>query len=198
MNIRFNVNKVNRKVLIHICCAPCSAAAIKTLCEECENKISFYWYNPNIYDMQEYKNRKNAAIKYAEELNIPFYEEKDFYYDYYSWKDKSLEKCNLCYKLRLEETVIFAKKNNFDFFSTSLLSSPYQKHDIVKQIADNLTREYIVEFLYKDFRINFYEGKNSLRQKGYYMQKYCGCNKSYTEISKQIKHKTLSQNKKYV
>jgi len=143
--------------------------------------------------MQEYKNRKNAAIKYAEELSIPFYEEKDFSYSYYDWKNKSSEKCNLCYKSRLEKTAMFAKENNFDFFSTSLLSSPYQKHNIVKQIAANLALKYTVNFLYKDFRTDFYEGKNSLKQKGYYMQKYCGCNKSYIEVSRQMKHKILGK-----
>ncbi|MDR3253370.1 MAG: epoxyqueuosine reductase QueH [Endomicrobium sp.] len=170
---------MKRKVLLHICCAPCSASAVKTLC--CEYDISFYWYNPNIYDTQEYENRKDAAIKYSKELNVSFYEEKDFVYDYDNWKSKSLEKCNLCYTLRLAKTTAFARQNQFDSFSTSLLSSPYQQHDLIKQIANNFADKYMLEFAYKDFRIDFYNAKNSLRQKGYYVQKYCGCNKSYKE-----------------
>jgi predicted adenine nucleotide alpha hydrolase (AANH) superfamily ATPase len=170
---------VKKKVLLHICCALCSAAAVKILRDE--YAISFYWYNPNIYDEQEYRNRKDAVTKYAKELNVLLYEEKDFLYNYNSWKNKSSEKCNLCYTLRLEKTATFAKQNKFDFFCTSLLSSPYQKQDLIKQIADNFADKYVIEFLSSDFRTGFYEGKNSLRQKGYYVQKYCGCNKSLNE-----------------
>ncbi|MCA6071550.1 MAG: epoxyqueuosine reductase QueH [Endomicrobium sp.] len=169
-----------KKVLLHVCCAPCSASAVKML--NVEYEISFYWYNPNIYNEQEYKNRKGSAIRYAKELNISFREEEDFLYNYKNWKNKSLEQCRLCYTFRLEKTVIFAKQNNFDFFTTSLLSSPYQKHDLIKQIANDLADKYKINFLYCDFRPGFYEVKNLLKQKGYYMQKYCACNKSYREM----------------
>jgi len=175
------MNTVNfeKKVLLHICCAPCSASAIKILCEE--YSVSFYWHNPNIYEAQEYENRRNAAVKYSQELSIPFYEEKNFSYSYHNWKSKSFEKCDFCYTMRLEKAVMFARQNKFDFFSTSLLSSPHQKHDLIKQIAADLVYEYKIEFLYRDFRLGFYDGKNSLRRKGYYIQQYCGCNKSYSE-----------------
>ncbi|MDR1511560.1 MAG: epoxyqueuosine reductase QueH [Endomicrobium sp.] len=46
-----------------------------------------------------------------------------------------------------------AKGNSFDFFSTSLLPSPYRKHYIVKQIAISFIRRYVVNFC-----INFYNG----------------------------------------
>ncbi|MDR3071570.1 MAG: epoxyqueuosine reductase QueH [Endomicrobium sp.] len=168
-----------KKILLHICCAMCSASAVKMLQDEYH--VSFYWYNPNIYNTQEYINRKTAAIKYAKELNVLFYEEKDFSYNYGKWAEKSSENCDLCYTLRLEKTIMFAKQNRFDCFSTSLLSSPYQKHDLIKQISNDFTHKYAVEFLYKDYRTCFYDCKNYLRQNGYYMQKFCGCNKSYKE-----------------
>ncbi|MDR3256174.1 MAG: epoxyqueuosine reductase QueH [Endomicrobium sp.] len=168
-----------KKVLLHICCAPCSASAVKMISNE--YNISFYWYNPNIYDVQEYKNRKDAAIKYAKELNISFFDEKEFSYNYDDWKNKTSEMCNFCYMSRLEKIAVYAQQNKFDYFSTSLLSSPYQKHDLIKQIAGDLADKYKTAFLYIDFRTGFYEGKNSLRKKGYYMQKYCGCNKSLNE-----------------
>ncbi|MCA6070269.1 MAG: epoxyqueuosine reductase QueH [Endomicrobium sp.] len=174
------MNEISKKkVLLHVCCAPCSASAVKML--SVEYGISFYWYNPNIYNEQEYKDRKDSAIRYAKELNISFREEEDFLYNYENWKNKSLEQCHICYTFRLEKTAIFAKQNNFDFFTTSLLSSLYQKHDLIKQIANDLADKYKINFLYCDFRFGFYEGKNLLRQKGYYIQKYCACNKSYRE-----------------
>ena len=169
---------MKKRLLLHICCAPCSASAVELLREEFD--ISFYWFNPNIYDDAEYANRKESAVRYAQELGISFYEE-DFSYDYGSWAEKSSEICKNCYRLRLEKAAAFAKENKFDFFSTSLLSSPYQKHDSIRQISEEISKIYETGFLYRDFRPKFYDGKNSLRKKGYYIQKYCGCRKSYHE-----------------
>ena len=170
---------MRNKLLLHICCAPCSASAVKMLKEEFD--ISFFWHNPNIYNKDEYEKRKEAAVRYAAELNIPFFEEQSFSYNYGIWKSGSFEQCGGCYMLRMDKAVFFAKNNGFDFFSTSLLSSPYQKHDLIKEIAGELSEKYSVGFLYKDFRTGFYEGKNSLRKDGYYIQKYCGCAKSLGE-----------------
>ncbi len=169
---------MKKKLLLHICCAPCSASAVKRL--QNDFAISFYWYNPNIYDKEEYEKRKNTAAEYAKNLNILFFEER-FEYDYDKWRAASLESCELCYKIRLDKAAAFAKKESFDCFSTSLLSSPYQKHGLVKKIGEESGKNSGAEFLYMDFRPDFYEGKNSLRKAGYYIQKYCGCAKSYNE-----------------
>lgn len=170
---------MKEKILLHICCAPCSVSAVETLKKDFD--ISFYWYNPNIFDNEEYINRKDSAVKYAKSLGIDFFEEEDFTYDYNAWKSKSLEICENCYDIRLGKLVSFAKSKGFKFFSTSLLSSPYQKHDIIKGIAKKYADSNSINFVYHDFRDKFYEGKNSLRREGYYIQKYCGCNKSYKE-----------------
>ncbi|MCL1901272.1 MAG: epoxyqueuosine reductase QueH [Endomicrobia bacterium] len=170
---------MKKKVLLHICCAPCSASAVKMLREEYE--ISFYWHNPNIYDKEEHDKRRDAAKEYAESLNVNFFEEDSFVYDYDKWRAGAGENCGFCYDIRLSKAAEFAKNNGFDFFSTSLLSSPYQKHELIKQTGREHAKNNAVEFLYMDFRPAFYEGKNSLRREGYYIQKYCGCARSYKE-----------------
>jgi len=178
-----------KNLLLHICCAPCSASAIKYLQQELSFNIldkqpfnlSFYWYNPNIWDFDEYNKRKEAAQKYAKECNIDFFEEKDFVYDYEIWKDKSAEHCENCYRLRLQKTSQFAKSNGFDSFSTSLLSSPYQKKALINQIGLELENIYGIKFINFDFQKFFYEGKNDLKRQGYYIQRYCACNKSFKD-----------------
>ncbi|MDR3113544.1 MAG: epoxyqueuosine reductase QueH, partial [Endomicrobium sp.] len=104
------------RILLHICCAPCSASAVDILKDDCE--ISFYWHNPNIWPLEEFEKRKETAVNYAKELGFEFFEEEDFAYDYPSWKSKSLELCGLCYEIRLKKAALFAKNNDFDFFST--------------------------------------------------------------------------------
>ena len=56
-----------------------------------------------------------------------------------------------------------------------MLISPYQKHDDIKRIGEEIAKKYSLEFLYRDFRPGFREGQNEARELGLYMQKYCGC-----------------------
>jgi predicted adenine nucleotide alpha hydrolase (AANH) superfamily ATPase len=127
--------------------------------------ITFFWYNPNIAPDEEYKLRLDSAKKYAAELNIKFVEFSG------AWQTDK-KQCNYCYDKRIEKTASYAAENGFDYFSTSLLSSPYQNHQYVKDICYNKTGE---KFYYIDGRKNYYTGKNAAKSKGYYIQKYCAC-----------------------
>ena len=84
-------------------------------------------------------------------------------------------RCGYCYTSRLEQVVKYAKDNGYDAFSSTLFISPYQKHDMLKGICEELSKKYDIEFLYRDFRPHFYEGQAMFRETGLYMQKYCGC-----------------------
>ena len=80
------------------------------------------------------------------------------------------------------------KNIGYDTFSTTLLISPYQNHDAIKQIEEELAQKYNLKFLYRDFRPGFREGQAEARELGLYMQKYCGCIFSEEDrYSKQIK-----------
>ena len=84
-------------------------------------------------------------------------------------------RCAFCYKIRLIKTANFAKEQNFDGFTTTLLISPYQKHELIKEIGEKIGADLGINFFYSDFRPGFYEGKNEARNLGLYSQKYCGC-----------------------
>ncbi len=162
------------KLLLHICCGPCSAAVIKNLNEY---DITGYWYNPNIHPYKEYEARRDALKEYSKLINLNV-----IYNDYYGLReftknviDNLSNRCDYCYRTRLEETVKYAKNNNYDAFSTTLLISPYQDHDKIKTLCEELSIKYNITFVYKDFREYFYEGKSMFKETGLYMQKYCGC-----------------------
>lgn len=79
-------------------------------------------------------------------------------------------------------------KIGYDSFSTTLLISPYQKHEVLIEIAEELAKKYDIKFLYRDFRVGFREGQAKARELGLYMQKYCGCIFSEEDrYSKQIR-----------
>lgn len=164
------------KTLLHICCAPCSVRCIETLRDEGIEPVGFS-YNPNIHPVTEYRLRRDTLIGYAEKIRL-----KLVVWDYYGLREFVRgvvpgcdNRCEFCYRLRLTETAKYAAQNGFDSFSTTLLISPYQKHDLIRTVAQQAAQEYGVEFLYRDFRPYFREGQEKARAMGFYMQKYCGC-----------------------
>ena len=176
------------KLLMHACCAPCSIYCIDTLREE-GIEPDIYWFNPNIHPYKEYEARLNAYKEYAKLVDLDIVVE-----DYYGLReftknviDRLDTRCEYCYRSRLEHVVKYAKDNNFDAFTTTLLISPYQKHDLIIKVCEELEKEYGVKFLYKDFRPYFREGQAMFRETGLYMQKYCGC--IFSEEERYLKKK---------
>ena len=167
------------KVLMHTCCAPCSVYCIKALDKE-GIKPDLFWFNPNIHPYTEYKERRDCLIKYSksDEVNLKLIIKDDYGLDEFCKNVSSSinTRCmDYCYKVRFEETVKFAKENGYDAFTSTLFVSIYQNHDYMKKICEELAEKYGIEFLYRDFRVGFREGQNEAREKGLYIQKYCGC-----------------------
>ena len=75
----------------------------------------------------------------------------------------------------MKKTFEYAKENGYDAVTTTLLYSIYQKHEYIKKLCEDLSKEYGIEFLYRDFRYGFWEGHDKAKEEGLYMQKYCGC-----------------------
>ena len=82
---------------------------------------------------------------------------------------------NYCYPVRLRKTFEYAKQNGYDTVTTTLLYSIYQNHSFIKAYCEKLAKEYEIDFLYRDFRVGFWEGHDKAKELGLYMQKYCGC-----------------------
>lgn len=165
------------KLLMHTCCAPCSIYCIETLRNEGIEPTA-YWFNPNIHPYMEYKQRRDALIEYSKMINLNLiidenYGLKEFCQNVIN--DLKNRCSNYCYKVRLEQTAKYAKENGYDAFTTTLLISPYQQHEKLKEIGEEIARKYDIEFLYRDFRVGFREGQNKARELELYMQKYCGC-----------------------
>ena len=176
------------KLLLHVCCAPCSVSCIPFLREE-GIELSLFWYNPNIHPYTEYTKRRDTVIQHTKNLDLNLIME-----DQYGLRDfiraleeeKSLQgsghscfdfpqRCKYCYRLRMEKTALATKENGCDAFCTTLLISPYQNHELLKEEAERAAEKYQTSFLYRDFRPLFREGQRKARTLGLYMQKYCGC-----------------------
>ena len=140
--------------------------------------ITTYWNNPNIHPYTEYKARRDCFIEYMNMQNIQYiinenYGLRDFCKNVVNDLENRCVK--YCYRIRLEQTAKYAKENGYDTFSTTLLISPYQNHEALKNIGQEMADKYGLTFLYRDFRPGFREGQAEARELGLYMQKYCGC-----------------------
>ena len=165
------------KLLLHTCCAPCSVYCIDSLREE-NIEPTIFWYNPNIHPYMEYKSRRDCLKEYTESINVKAIFEEEYGLDTFCRNvinDLKNRCSNYCYKVRLEQTAKYAKENGYDAISTTLLISPYQKHEVLKELGEEIAKKYGLTFLYRDFRVGFRDGQAKARQLGMYMQKYCGC-----------------------
>ena len=165
------------KLLMHTCCAPCSVYCIDNLREQ-NIEPTLYWYNPNIHPYKEYQARRDCLKDYANNIGITAIFEEEYGLKEFCKNviDDLENRCtNYCYKVRLEKTIQYAKQNGYDTFTTTLFVSPYQKHDQLKKICEELAQKYDINFLYIDFRSGFRQGQAKARELGLYMQKYCGC-----------------------
>jgi epoxyqueuosine reductase len=163
------------RLLLHMCCAPCSVYPVSVLQEE-GIELEGMFYNPNIHPMDEHIKRRENVEKFSKATNLKVCYFGDFKQDVWeSFQGDELSRCAMCYSLRLERAAAFAAENGFDAFSTTLLVSPYQKHELIKQLGEKYAGVYGVKFHYRDFRPGFRQGQQQAREMGLYRQKYCGC-----------------------
>jgi len=182
-------------LLLHSCCAPCSSYVLETLSNYF--KITIFYYNPNIYPIEEYLKRKEEEKRFIKEFDSKYKIEMldcdyegNLFFDMAKGlenKKEGEERCYLCYNLRMKKTAIEAKNNNFDYFTTTLSISPYKNSSWINEIGRYLEKEYKVSYLPADFKKkNGY--KRSIELSGVYnlyRQDYCGCIYSKVEREKQ-------------
>ena len=185
------------KLLLHVCCAPCSSHCLSVL--EPYFDITVFYYNPNISPFEEYERRLNEEKRFVSTAypNIKIIDAK---YDNQSFEQlaKGLEnlkeggeRCKKCYRLRLEETAKFAKENGFDYFTTTLTVSPYKHSATLNEIGEEVATKFGVSYLFSDFKKqNGYQHSIELSKKyNLYRQDYCGCKFSKLQRERFLKQK---------
>ncbi len=164
------------RLLLHSCCAPCLIAPYRQLKAE-GMQVSALWHNPNIHPVTEYRLRLQALKDFAEREGFPLivkdvYGLRDFVRAVAGDMDS---RCEYCYSVRLETAAKTAAEKGFEAFSTTLLYSRYQKHELIREIARQMADKYGTSFYYRDWRGLWDEGKRLSLEAGMYRQKYCGC-----------------------
>lgn len=164
-----------KQIVLHCCCAPCSLSCVEPLRAQGIEPVAL-WYNPNIHPWQEYRARRDCLIEHARQtgLEVRVLEEYGLRAFVRRVAGES-ERCAACYAMRLDVAARYAAENGFDAFTTTLLASTYQDHELIARVGQACAQEHGVAFAYFDFRPYFREGNRRAREIGLYMQKYCGC-----------------------
>jgi len=171
----------NKKLLLHVCCAPCTSAVLERVKDF---DITLYYYNPNTYPKEEYELRFNQ-FKFLKNLDINFntvladYNHFEFL-DLALGLDREIEggvRCEKCIRLRLEKSFQFAKNNGFNFVTTTLSISPHKNAEFINRCGEELEKIYGVKFLYADFKKEngFLNSIKISKDLNIYRQDYCGC-----------------------
>ena len=171
------------KLLLHVCCAPCSTACLELLNQYFD--ITVFYYNPNISPFEEYQKRLAEEQKFVFNC-YPNIKVVEIGYDGEKFEKLAVgledvpeggARCKRCYRLRLSKTAEYAKQNGFDYFTTTLTVSPYKNSDALNEIGEELAKHLGINYLTSDFKKN--DGyKRSIelsKDFGLYRQDYCGC-----------------------
>jgi predicted adenine nucleotide alpha hydrolase (AANH) superfamily ATPase len=164
------------KILLHLCCANCGIHPFEQLKEK-GHEVVGYFFNPNIHPYQEYQKRLEALKQYSEKAGVEVVYRDQYLLEEFlrNVSQKPEERCPYCYSVRLEATAREAKKKGFDQFSTTLLQSAHQNHQLIKETGERIANEVGIPFYYEDFRQGWKRGVEVSKAMGLYRQQYCGC-----------------------
>lgn len=191
------------RVLLHACCAPCSSAIVEWLVAHGIEPV-IYYYNPNIYPLEEYEIRKNESKRHAESLGITWIDGDRFRtgasqqscYNamHETWQHAvcGLEnepergrRCEACFYHRLLATARKAQELGIKYFSTTLASSRWKSLEQINAAGERaeallnppVEGGRIVLFWAQNWRKDgLQERRNALlKEYGFYNQTYCGC-----------------------
>jgi len=136
-----------------------------------------FFYRHNIHPYSECLKRQENLESYARQIGLRLiiqdgYDLEGFIQNVvYREKDR----CTYCYHDRLRTTALLASRGKFDYYSSTLLYSKFQKHDLIKSIGESIGESAGVPFFYEDFRSGWKEGIEKSKDLQMYRQQYCGC-----------------------
>ncbi|MBI3037800.1 epoxyqueuosine reductase QueH [bacterium] len=165
-------------LLLHACCAPCLGGAYPAFSQDHHDILAF-WENPNIHPFLEYKARLESFQAFVQTKNISaVYGNSEYGLDKFLLTlngDFGSSRCAVCFEIRLKSAAQKALELACEAFSSTLLISPYQNHELILSTAARVSKNLEIPFFYKDVRGMFKDTFALARENYLYRQKYCGC-----------------------
>lgn len=171
-----------KKILLHACCGICSSYPISFL-QDMGYCVVVYFYNPNIYPIEEYQKRLEAEKTLCTHFGCELIEgnyEPEVYYKVVEGLEDEPEKglrCDKCFELRLSSAANKAKELGINEFTTSMVISPHKNYEKLTAIGEKIAGKYGLIYLSTNFRKNdgFLKTNQISKSLNLYRQNYCGC-----------------------
>lgn len=171
------------RLLVHVCCAPCSTSVLERLAGAFD--LVVYFDNPNLDTAREHDLRALEVRRLLQQTGLALdvivtpYQPEAFYQ---AVRGLELEpeggrRCEACFRLRLNRSARAARELGCGYLTTSLSVSPRKDAHLLNTLGEEATREAGVRFLPSDFkkRGGYQRSVALSRQFGLYRQDYCGC-----------------------
>lgn len=170
-------------LLLHSCCAPCSAEPMEALLAS-GIRYTIFFYNPNIHPLKEYEIRKQENIRFAEKNGIPFI---DADYDKDNWFERVRglenepergERCTQCFDMRFERTALYAHEHGFPVITSSLGISRWKDMNQINTSGIGAAERYPgITYWTHNWRKKGGSARmiEISKDEEFYQQEYCGC-----------------------
>jgi predicted adenine nucleotide alpha hydrolase (AANH) superfamily ATPase len=189
---------IRPRLLLHVCCAPCSSAVLEQLANAFQ--IIVYFDNPNLDTRQEHNLRAGEAQRlvdetgWAERVIVTPYDPSVFYSAVHGFENEPEGgvRCAACFSLRLYRSAVAARELQCDYFTTTLTISPRKDTALLNRIGLESGRQAGIPFLSSDFkkRGGYQRSIDLSREYRLYRQDYCGC--AYSKLVSRDGETTLS------
>lgn len=183
------------KLLLHVCCGPCSCYPLVFLNRYFD--VTIYFNNSNIYPKEEFDHRESELERLLKNLEadegvhvgliVPPYDNEAYNRDLepYAEEKERGARCKVCYQKRMAEAYDYADAHGFDYFTTVMTISRQKSSPILNAIGRVLEQQkpHKAKYLYSDFKKNdgILKGKAIRERYSLYNQDYCGCLYSYRD-----------------
>ena len=148
-----------------------------------DEKLTGFFYDPNIHPYSEYQLRLLDVKRSCKKLGIDLLEGE---YDYENWLNavKGLEnepekgaRCEVCFDKRFSVSANKALSLGEKKITTTLLVSPLKSQEQLKRVGDEFYEKNGVEFIAVDYRSKggTQDQSRVTKEEQLYRQDYCGC-----------------------
>lgn len=175
------------KTLLHICCGPCLLGPLDEFLaapaagDTGDQPAAFtgYFYNPNIHGLIEFRRRLKGVKLLADRRRFKLIADEAYgltdFLTSVAWQQSAADRCRSCYHMRLLRTAQTAREQGFDAFTTTMLVSRHQQHQVLRDLGEEIGRTVGVKFQYHDWRQLAQSGLDNASRLNVYRQSYCGC-----------------------
>lgn len=175
------------RILMHVCCAPCSTYTLEYLTQWAD--VTIYFANSNIHPKDEYKRRSYVTQKFVHDFNqqtgqrVQFlaadYVPNEFFKTVHGLEKEPEggDRCRVCYDYRLDKTAQQAVELGFDYFGSALTISPHKNSQTINAVGIEVQQVYNTQYLPSDFKKNqgYKRSVEMCNEYDIYRQCYCGC-----------------------